>query len=310
MSIAINDRALGTLAIGDIQAAGRPFAAPGLGFTWLKFPMTLRLEALDKPPAYLTQFLADITVTVPGRPPLSLGRAQPHASWAVRTIEQSHSHPFELWLDLSGEQIEALERRRAGQRLEFHVNLHLQIHYGAAIHSGRDDARFHVNESDWAEILRQIGYLDQLIIALELPIDAPEQMRKAVQHVRGAHQHLIAGRYTDAVGVCRKAMESLHPFTEDATAKAIRSAFAGPEETRRKMPLGQRTELVRMAVHHFANPAHHEEPGNPAQVFSRQDALFILSAAAGIVWEALGRHREAPADPDSAQGASDSLARH
>ena len=305
MSIAINDRSRGAIiAVGDVQSAGRPFAAPGLGFTWLKFPMNLQLETLDKPPAYLTEILAEITVNAGGQTPLSLGRAQPNMSLAVRTIEQPHSQTFELWLHLTGEQIEALERRRAGQPLEFHVNLTLQIHYNAAIHSGRTDARFHVNESDWAEILRQIGYLDRLIVAVDLPLDTPEQMRKAVQYVRSAHQHLIAGRYSDAIGVCLLAMESLHPLTDDAKPKAIRAVFAESKEAREKMTLGQRAELVRQAVHHFTCPAHHEEPGKPAEVYSRQDALFILTAAAGIVWEALSRHRQAPAGPRSPQEAS------
>ena len=305
MSIAINDRSRGAIiAVGDVRSAGRPFAAAGLGFTWLKFPMDLQLEALDEPPAYLTQFLAEITVTVQGQTPVSLGRAQPHTSLAVGTIRQSNSQRFELWLPLTGEQIEALERRRAGLPLEFHVNLTLQIHYNAAVHSGRTDARFHVNESDWAEILRQVGYLDRLIVAVDLPVAAPEQMRTAVQRVRDAHQHLIAGRYTDAVGACRLAMESLHRLTDDATAKAIRAVFAESKETREKMTLGQRAELVRLAVHHFTCPAHHEEPGKPAEVYSRQDALFILSATAGVVWEALGRHREASAGRSSPQGAS------
>ena len=245
MSIAINDRSRGAIiAVGDVRSAGRPFAAAGLGFTWLKFPMDLQLEALDEPPAYLTQFLAEITVTVQGQTPVSLGRAQPHTSLAVGTIRQSNSQRFELWLPLTGEQIEALERRRAGLPLEFHVNLTLQIHYNAAVHSGRTDARFHVNESDWAEILRQVGYLDRLIVAVDLPVAAPEQMRTAVQRVRDAHQHLIAGRYTDAVGACRLAMESLHRLTDDATAKAIRAVFAESKETREKMTLGQRAELV------------------------------------------------------------------
>jgi len=306
MSIAINDRSRGTVAVGDVRSAGRPFAAPGLGFTWLKFPMDLQLEALDKPPAYLAQFLAEITVTVQGQTPVSLGRAQPHTSLAVGTIGQSNSQRFELWLPLIGEQIEALERRRAGLPLEFHVNLTLQIHYNAAIHSGRTDARFHVNESDWAQILRQVGYLDRLIVAVDLPLETPEQMRKAVQYVRSAHQHLIAGRYSDAIGVCRLAMESLHPLTDDAKPKAIRAVFAESKEAREKMTLGQRAELVRQAVHHFTCPAHHEEPGKAAEVYSRQDALFILTAAAGVVWEALGRHREAPAVPSSPQGASTS----
>jgi hypothetical protein len=268
--------------------------------------MAVQLEPLDKPPAYLTAFLAEIAVTVPGQTPVSLGRAQPNISLALRTIEQPLRQPFEMWLHLSGEQIEALERRREGQRLEFHVNLSLQIHYDGAIHWVRDDVRFHVNESDWAEILRQIGYLDRLIVAVDLPLEAPEQIRSAVQHMRAAHQHLIAGRYTDAVGVCRRAMESLHSFADDATAKAIRDAFATSIETRKKMTPGQRAELVRMAVHHFSHPAHHEEPGKPAEVYSRQGALFVLSAASGVVWEALGRHREAPAGPGSPQGASTS----
>ena len=297
MSINLGNRG----AIGDIKPNGPPFGAPGAGFSRLKFPLELKLDALANPQAYLTQFQADIAVTVPGQTPRSLGRAQPHASWTIGTLVQTQSQPFELWLDLSGEQLEAIERQRVGQRLEFRVDLTLQIHYQSALYPARADALFYVNESHWAEVLRQIGYFDQLIIAVELPVDAPEQMRKAVQYVRAAHQHLIAGRYTDAVGVCRRAMESLHPFTDDATATAIRTAFAA---ARKKMTLGERAELVRLAVHHFAHPAHHEEPGKPAEVYSRQDALFVLSAAAGIVWEALGRHREAPAEPGSPPGAS------
>jgi len=46
-------------------------------------------------------------------------------------------------------------------------------------------------------------------------------------------------------------LESLCPFTHDATAKAIRSAFAGSEETRRNMARGQRSELVRLRKRYF-----------------------------------------------------------
>ena len=304
MIIAITDRAGGSRAIGDIQPCGRPFAHPGLGFTWLKFPMAVQLEPLDKPPAYLTQFLAEVTAIAPGQPPVSLGRAQPHMCLALRTEEQSLKQTFEMWLHVSGEQIEALERRREGQRLEFHVNLSLQIHYDGAIHWVRDDVRFHVNESDWAEILRQIGYLDRLIIAVDLPFGAPEPIRTAVRHIRAAHEHLIAGRYTDAVGVCRKAVESLHPFADDVKAQALRDAFAKSRDAREKMTVSERAKLVRLAVQHFANPAHHNEPGKPAAVYSRQDASFVLSAAAGVIWKALGRHAGPPAGPSTSKGAS------
>lgn len=291
MSINLGNRG----AIGDIKPNGPPFGAPGAGFSRLKFPLELKLDALASPQAYLTQFQADIAVTVPGQTPRSLGQAQPHASWTIGTMEQTQSQPFELWLDLSGEQLEAIERQRVGQRLEFRVDLTLQIHYQSAIYPARADARFYVNESHWAEVLRQVGYLDQLIVAVDLPVDAPAHMQKAVQQVRSAHQHFIAGRYTTAVGECRLAMDSLHPLADDATEKTIRATFAGPEDARRKMTTGQRAELVRLAVRHFTHPAHHAEPAQPPEVFSRQDALFILSAAAGVVWEAIGRHKATPA---------------
>lgn len=304
MSIAITDRPGGTRAIGDIHVHDRPFAAPGLGFTWLKFPMTLQLAPLDKPPAYLTAFLADITATFPGQTPVGLGRAQPNTSLAFSTYAQPQRQTFEMWLHLSGEQIEALERRREGQRLEFHINLTVQIHYAGIIHTGRGDARFQVSESDWAEILRQIGYLDRLIVAVDLPLNAPELIRTAVRHIRAAHEHLIAGRYTDAVGVCRKAVESLHPFADDVKAQALRDAFAKSRDAREKMTVSERAELVRLAVQHFANPAHHDEPGKPAEVYSRQDASFVLSATAGVIWKALGRHAAPPAAPSASKGAS------
>lgn len=294
MSINLNNR-----GIGDIKPNGPPFGTPGVGFTWLKFPLELQLDALANPRAYLTQFLAEISVTLPGNTPRPLGRAQPRASWVISTFDQAQIQPFELWLDLSGEQLEAIERQRVGQRLEFRVDLSLQIHYQSEVYATRADARFYVNESHWAEVLRQVGYLDQLIVAVDLPVDAPAHMKQAVQQVRSAHQHLIAGRYTPAVGDCRLAMDSLHPLADDATEKSIRTAFA--EDSRKKMTTAQRAELVRLAVRHFTHPAHHADPAQPPEIFSRQDALFILSAAAGVVWEAIGRQKATPAIPGGAQ---------
>ncbi len=304
MSLSINIRGHGTMAVADIHAHDRPFAAPGLGFTWLKFPMTLQLEPLDKPPAYLTAFVADITVAFPGQTTMGLGRAQSNTNLAFSTYAHPQRQTFEMWLHLSGEQLEALERRRKGKRTEFHVNLSLQIHYAGAIHVVRDDAHYHVNESDWAEILRQVGYVDRLLVAVDLPLAAPEPINAAVKHLRAAHEHLITGHYTDAVGECRLAIDSLHRFDDDANAKAIKDTFAGPIEVRKKMPLSQRAELVRLAVQHFTHPAHHAEPDKPREIYSREDALFVLSAAAGVIWEALGRHNTVPAQTDASQETS------
>lgn len=304
MSLSINVRPHGTMAVADIRPNGRPTAHPGLGFTWLKFPLLLNFPHREHPPVHLTQFLAEISTTGPEQPLMSLGQAQPQASLGFSSNVRLQPQPFELWLRLSGEQLEALERRRKGKRTEFHVNLSVQIHCAGAIHCVREDARYPVNESDWAEILRQVGYVDRLIVAVDLPLAAPEPISAAVEHLRAAHEHLMGGRYTEAVGACRKAVESLRPAVDDPKAKVIRTTFAGPEEARRNMSPGERIELVRLAVQHFTHPAHHAESGKPREIYSREEALFVLSAAAGVIWEALGRRNTAPAKPDVSQETS------
>lgn len=290
MSIVLNHE-----HIGDAQPMGPPFGAPGIGFTRLKFPVILRLGALAEPGAYLTSFTAEVSAAVPGKTQRPLGRAQPQGSWVVHTIKQAHPHPFELQLDLPGEHLDALERLRGGGGLEFRVGLHLQIHHRGVIHPASADVRFLVNESDWAQILRQVGYLDHLILAVELPFDVPERFRHALKLIRNAHTDLIAGRYDAAVRACRMAMESVGAMTGDeATQTKIARAFAGPREEREAMGRGERAELVRLAVRHFTNPAHHVGEDGAPEEFSRHDALFILAAAAGVIWEAIARARALP----------------
>lgn len=289
MSISLNGQ-----GIADIRPGGPPMGLAGVGFSRVQFPFLIDLEALSEPQAYLTALTAEVAASFPGDTVQLLGEARPQNSWSTPTISHHRSETVVLQVDLTGEQLEALERRRGGGSLDFRFNFSLQIHRTGKICPASEVVWVNVNESDWARVLRQLRYLDLLIVAVSLPIDVPEQFSNAVKHVRTAYEDLIGARYGATVGNCRMAMDSLLPLTDATTTDGIRQAFAGNREIREAMTTGQRAELVRLAVRHFAHPAHHVGANGAPEVFSRHDALFILTAAAGVIWEAIARANALP----------------
>jgi len=298
MSISFGNR-----GIADIRMTAPPRGVPGIGFSRLQFPLEIHLDGLPAPAVVLEQLVANVYAGPPGASQRPLGKAVPQNSWFSFTIEHRRSETIVLELDLDGEQLEALERLRAGGPLVFQFELSLRVSRTVLkapggemlrvdVQPGTERFQHLVNISDWAQVLNHLGYLDFLIVAVELPIQAPDPLREAVKLMREAHSDLIAGRYNAAVGGCRLAMESVGPLVSSETSQnRISKAFAESEESRRAMTTADRAELVRMAVRHFCNPAHHVSGNRAPEVFSRHDALFILTATAGVIWEAIGQLR-------------------
>lgn len=301
MSISFGNR-----GIADIRMIAPPRGVPGIGFSRLQFPLEIHMDGLPAPAVVLEQLIANVYAGSPGASLRPLGKAVPQNSWFAWTIEHRRSETIVLELDLAGEQLEALERLRAGGPIVFqfdlslHVSRPVQRQPGGEIlrvdvQPGSERLQLLVNISDWAQVLNQLGYLDFLIVAVELPIEAPDPLREAVKLMRVAHSDLIAGRYNAAVGSCRLAMESVGPLVlSESSQNRVSKAFAESEDSRRAMTTADRAELVRMAVRHFCNPAHHVGENGAPEVFSRQDALFILTATAGVIWEAIAQLRTRP----------------
>jgi len=279
-----------------------PRGVPGVGFSRLQFPLEIHLDGVPAPAVVLEQLIANVSAGPPGAGPQPLGKAVPQSSWFTWTIEHRRTETIVLELDLAGERLEALERLRAGGPLVFQFDLSLHVRRPVQaqpgvqsiwvdVHPGFERVQLPVNISDWAQVLNQLGYLDVLIVAVDLPFDAPNELREAVKLLREAHADLIAGRYTPAVRSCRLAMESVGTLTSTETAQSrIRKSFADNDESQ-KMNTGDRAELVRMAVRHFCHPAHHVGENRAPVVFNRHDTLFVLTAAAGVIWEAMGQLR-------------------
>ena len=103
---------------------------------------------------------------------------------------------------------------------------------------------------------------------------------------------MTAGRYDSRIGRCRIALDTLETVVGYGSSVAdVRQAFASKND-REAMTKRARADLVRLAVRHYTPLAHHLDDNGAPESFSRQDALFILSAAAGAIWGAAAELRK------------------
>lgn len=295
MSISIQSRGL-----AEVRAIGVR-GIPGIGFSRLQFILEWRLQGLPSPPAFLEHLQVQVSAGIPGGPARPLGKATAQNSWFTGVYEHGRTEALALELDLTGAALEALERLRGGGPLHFVLDLSLRVRRGERQEPGSDRLQLLVNLSDWAQVLRDVGYLDLLVLAVELPLEVPEEIRLALEETRTAYTDLIAARYDATVMRCRRAMESLGRLpTAGTDPERVWERFAKDRAT---MTKPERAEVVRLAVRHYSHlAAHMDETGAP-ETFSRQDALFILAAAAGVIWESVTQVRFAtPAAPSSGPG--------
>ena len=287
---------IGALAIAEPRIA-RVIGASGIGFGRLRFSLELHFQPIAE---YLKELgiveLGSLTGFVSAscqrdsqfKP---LGVAVPETSWFTTAADSNLPKHEELLLllDLPWEQIEALEEVRGGGSLFFQIDLRLQLRSRRGVHVGYQTVSFEANLSIWSDVLKQLGYRELLVVAVELPLDAPAELRSAIEQLGAAHQDLIGGRYDSVVSRCRMAMDALDKAvpSENGAEKLIEVFSQG----RKAMSKRARADLVRLAVRHYTHLAHHVDSDGSPESFSRQDALFILTAAAGAIWDAAAELR-------------------
>jgi hypothetical protein len=267
---------------------------PGIGFHRLQFSLEIQLRATRGRIVQLgdlTAFAYAATSQAASTKPLA--RAVAETSWWTHTTEDARREFLSLYIDLTSEQLEALEQMRGGGPLWFQFDLRVLVRSEAqGTQRGFEKLGFEATLSDWARVLGQLGYLELLVVAIEMPVGVPQEFRNAVEQLRAAHQDLIAGRYDATVGRCRIAMDAMEAVVGYESAIAdVRQAFASKSD-RADMTKRSRADLVRLAVRHYTHLAHHVDGAGAPESFSRQDALFILSAASGTLLDATAERRK------------------
>lgn len=190
-----------------------------------------------------------------------------------------------LETELDARHLEAIERIRVGEDLFFRMDL---VGVAQSVSDKSSQAvqaslEYRANQSDWIEVLEQMGYRKTLL--LEIPIPQGEvapQLTKAAEHLQIAQTHLLGGHFRDAVGACRDVLEALSVALNDERGQSpqeIKSWFEGT----RDMNKAERLRIVRRALKLLTHPARHADEIAASIEWGPTDARAIVIMAAALL---------------------------
>lgn len=276
----------GLFSLAEVKVVGLS-GVRGIGVNRLQFSLELNMAATPDYSASLSDPRCFVSASrTQNDPPLPIGQAVPETCWFRETSQYASREVLGLVLYLTGEQLEQLERMRGGGALFFRLDLHAVVKGKHGLQRSFEQLWFEASLSCWSAVLGQVGYLDLLLLAVELPVSGvPAEFKAAVEQLRDAYRDLVAGSYDPAVSRIRLCIESIDKVTAaDARRDAAIECF---KTTPKRMSKPQRADLVRAAIRHYTHLAHHVGEEGAPEYFSRHEALFILSAAAALIWDVI-----------------------
>ncbi len=278
---------------GYIVAEFRPqgvYGVRGLGMNRLQFGLEFQINASRAGGAALSSAVCFVWAGRTQADVRPLGVATMETSWYVETTDYARRDTVSAYLDLSFEQLEALERMREGGSLFFKLDLRVLVHSRQrGLQRGDQQSWFEASLSTWSKVLEQIGYSETLLLGLELPVQGvPTELHGAASQLREAHRDLIAGRFDGTVARVRLAIDTVLGF--DSRPQVLQE-FSGSSASREQMSKRSRADLVRIAVRHYTHLAHHVDDSGAPETFSRHDAQFALAGATAAIWDAVTEFR-------------------
>lgn len=284
-----------TYVIADLMPSGIT-SRKGLGIYQLVFSVTFHVPNW---PAEKQGRVSSLRATVAasngrGVPEL-LGYALPEVPLTIEPKPHAFMAASAFVLNLSADQLFALEKVRSGGDLRFHLTIDGEASGFNGSWPVRDQIFVDAKLSDWSRIVQELGLAEILVVGIELPSGAENGILSgAFGLIRKAHWDLLEGRYDDVVAKCRKAIESSQAARGDkenaqAAVKKWRQGNAS------SLDGVERAYLIEEAVRQYTHLAHHvDDNGGSEHCFSRSDATFLLSLAAAMVSRAAGRLSNEP----------------
>lgn len=261
------------------------FGVQGVGCYQLNFSLEFNLpnwEPADGK-AVLGNLRADISVGANRENLKRIGYALPETPLPLETKEITQRQCIQFLLNLSEQQLFALEALRNGGGLYFRVTVSGEARGERDSQWAREDFLYEATISDWARVLQQLDYADILVIGVELPkAELGHKLRPVTKLIRDAHGDLLGGRYDSVVARCRQALEGVRKVLgqQDKSAGALEKFCKAARKT---MTKHERELLVREAAYHYAHLAHHVDLTGAQQSYSRGDAMFLLAVASAAI---------------------------
>lgn len=275
--------------IADVSCTGAHLQG-GIGLYVLRFSMCFNVKVHPDQvrPFRLENVRAKAFAGASSYPQTLLGDADPEAPILIRTGKEYPSSTQMLFdVGLSVSQLEALEAIRNGGDLYFKLHLYGESYGTHDPVPAHDDVQVHLNQTEWIRLLKQVGFADIVLFEVPLPAESDDAtLRSAVEHLRKARDLFLAGHYDESIAKCRLAIESCATAKGDGQQQG--SAVKAYCDNRTAMSTNDRLLLIRAAVKHYTQLAHHDLDEG-ASGFRRSDASLILGMTAGLLVHAQAR---------------------
>ncbi|WP_133787480.1 hypothetical protein [Kribbella sp. VKM Ac-2571] len=237
-----------------------------------------------EPASETTPMLLTGTAWVDRDGPGRLGGLQPQV---VQLRGYDASEKFVL--DLSDDQLIALERGRGDDGVTFRLDLQgTLLHPPDGMHPVTDEqVTVRVPGTRWMELVEQAGSEVAVLIRVPSPLRDPSlppadgnsagSLTLATTRLAQARAELRDHRWEQSVGTCRKVLEILARTVKVPDADEV---FNTP---RRRRTQEQQWAAMYHTLKDMTHPAHHDTPHTSQFNWSRPDAEAILAATAGLL---------------------------
>lgn len=212
-----------------------------------------------------------------------IGTLCPYELRMLRTHDFSNRECVDLSLTLHPGQLSAIEDLRDGGDLVFILKIRGQAYLNSDEQRAYDDFSVHMPRSDWIQQLKNISFMDVLLIEVPFPAtDLPERLQTVQHALEEAQRHFISAEYSSCVASCRTAIQELghHVFgKKDWSVKTLKQL----DENAPAMAKEDREKALFAVIRHYAHQAHHGEGEGGVRHYTRSEAQMILRMAAAAI---------------------------
>jgi len=267
--------------IADLRCTG-VHLQEGIGFYLLRFSIRFDVKVHDDQTFRLENVRSKVFAGVSHAPQKLLGYAEPEAPILIRTTKYPSNPELLFDIAITPTQLAELESIRNGGDLHFKLHLHGETYGSHDPLPAHDDVHVHVNQTEWIKQLKQISFAEIVLFEVHLPPQSSDgEFRVAVDHLRKARDLFLAGHYDEVVGKCRLAIEGYSKVQGDEQQQS--SAVTAFCNNRTGMGVMERLLLIRAAVRHYTQLAHHDLTTESVSSLNRADASLILGMTAGLL---------------------------
>lgn len=191
------------------------------------------------------------------------------ATHCFQTIEQ-------LTCTLNDGQLLAIEAIRTGRDIQLRMHLEaVLLHPVDGLHPvvQAQEATL-IPAETWARQLESLGNAVAMEVLVLLPCDSSE-LQKAVTRVREAKGHIVDGRYEEAIVKARAALDYVRYVNPADSSAQLTKA--------RQRTQSQRWSVLVDSLYSLASGANHDDEVTKDFMWSRDDAVMVVAAVAGLL---------------------------